>query len=649
MKFVFIIIFAFTIVTAQSNINELLKSVEKLPDSSKVIKLTDFCWNNRNQNPRLALSSGQEGLKISEQIGDKRLQAKSFNMIGVVYRNLADYDKAISAYRNALRLSEEVKDSIQIAFSKNNIGGIYRLQGNYNVSLKYILDALKIFERHNNKDGISFCAVNIGVIYWRQQNHQKALEYLNYTVKIREEINDKPGGALALNLIAEVYFDLNEIETALKYYKIAEKEYEEMNNKKGLAAIWGGLGGVYYQKKDYKLALQYRLRALDLANKINYIEGQIASYNNLGRIYAKLNNYNYADINFNKAFELARKTEIIDSQLECYKYLAEYNEIKKDYKQSLLYIRKYHALRDSVLNFQNSSFISQMEAEYQVEKIKRQNDILVKDLELNIRQRNFSLIIAALVIVFASGLFYLNRLKKKANLELHELNATKDKLFGIIAHDLRSPFNTMFGFTSIIKDDYSQLSDDERISVINNIEKSGKQAFQLLENLLCWSLTQTNRIEFNKHEVDLHEIILETFFLLKETANNKQITLTSTVEDKCIAFCDEEMIKTVLRNLITNAIKFSFPSNEVSISVEDQNNFRKICVKDNGVGITGELRDKIFSMENVCTSKGTSGETGTGLGLIICKDFVEKNSGRIWVESELGEGSKFFFTVPITQ
>lgn len=646
MKFVLITLFTFSVITAQTNINELLTRVKDLPDSSKVNELTDFCWKNRSQDPKLALLSGQEAFKIAELIGDKKSQAKALNLIGVVHRNLANYDRAISMYKRALRLSEEADDSIQIAFSKNNIGGIYRLQGNYSDALEYILDALKIFERKNNKNGISFCTINIGIIYWRQQNHLKALEYLHYTLRIREEIKDKPGEALALNLIAEVQFDMNDIETALKSYEQVEKKYEEIGDKKGLAATWGGLGGVYFQKKEYNLALQYRMRALKMADKISYVEGQIANHNNIGRIYAQLKNYKEADKHFESALNLAAKTEIIDSQIECFKYLAEYHEIKKNYKQSLFYVRKYHALRDSVLNYQNSAFISQMESEYQLDKITRVNELLVRDLELNIRQRNFLLIIATMIIGFAIGLFYLYRSKRKTNLRLRELNVMKDKYFGIIAHDLRSPFNTMFGFISILQDDYDSIPDHERKELIKNIERSGRQAYRLLENLLYWAQSQTDRLEFNKQEVDLYEIILDTFSLLNETAGNKQITLNTTVEKNCMAFCDGEMIKTVIRNLVANAIKFSFPNNNVTVRIEDSKNFKKISIEDDGIGIAEELNEKIFSLENVYTSKGTQGETGTGLGLIICKDFVEKNSGKIWFESNNGKGTKFYFTVP---
>ena len=646
MKFIFIILFATSVITAQSNIDELLKRVKNLPDSSKVLELTDFSWRNRSQDPKLALLSGQEALRIAELIGNKKLQAKALNMMGVVYRNLANYDKSLSTYKKALRLAEETADSIQIAFSKNNIGGIYRLQGNYSVSLKYVLEALRIFERNNHKEGISFCTINIGIIYWRQQNHLKALEYLNYTLRIREEIKDKPGGALALNLIAQIHFEMGDIDTALKYYEQVEKKYEEINSKKGLADAWGGLGGIYYSKKQYKIALQYSQRALKTANEISYLEGQITNFNNIGRIYAKLNNYIEADKNFNKALTLATKTEIIDSQIECYRFLAEYNEIKKDYKQSLIFVRKYHALRDSVLNFQNSTFISQMESEYQIEKITRQNELLVKDLELNVRQRNYLLIIAALVIGFAIGLYYLYSSKKKANIKLRELDVMKDKFFGIIAHDLRSPFNTMFGFTNILKDEYDSIQDSERIELIKNVERAGRQAYRLLENLLHWALSQTDRMEFNKEEVDLYEIILDTFSLLKETASNKQITLNTTVEENCMVFCDEPMIKTVVRNLITNAIKFSFPNSVISVTAEELKNYRRICIEDTGTGIVDELREKIFSLENVYTSKGTNGESGTGLGLIICKDFVEKNGGKIWFESKISKGTKFYFSIP---
>ena len=647
MKFFLVLLISFSSITAQSNIDELLSLVKNLPDSSKIKKLTDFCWKNRSQNPNLALFSGEEALRIARSTGDKQAQSKALNLMGVVYRNKGNYDSAISSYKKALRLSEEEGDSIQIAFSKNNIGGIYRLQGNYSVSLKYILDALKIFERNNNKNGISFCTINIGVIYWRQQNRLKALEYLNYTLRIREEIKDIPGGALALNLIAEIHFELGDIDTALDYYKQVEKKYEEIGSKKGLADAWAGLGGVYYSKKEYNLALEYRERALKTAIEISYLEGEITNYNNIGRIYAQMKDYEKADSNFDKALKLANKTEIIDSQIECYKYLAEYNEIKKDYKQSLGYFWKYHTLRDSVLNFQNSAFISQMESEYQIDKMKRQNDLLKKDLEANTRQKNLLLVIAALVISFAIGIFLLYRSKRRANLKLNEVNVMKDKFFGIIAHDLRSPFSTMFGLTGILQDDYNNISDQERKELISNIEGAGKQAFRLLENLLYWAQSQTNRLELNKKQVDLYPLILDTFSLLKDFAGKKEITLATTAEENCFAYCDDEMIKTVIRNLLANAVKFSFPGNTVNVLITDEGNYKKICVEDFGTGIQENIKEKIFSIENIHTSKGTSGESGTGLGLIICKEFVEKNGGKIWFDSNVDKGTRFYFTVPL--
>ncbi len=647
MKIIFIALILCTSIYSQQNLDSLIADLSNKPDTTKVKILTDYTWTNRSKDPSAALRSGQEAYRIAQKIKNKSLQAKALNLIGVVYRNLANYDRSLNVYRTALKLAEEVKDSLQIAYSYNNIGGIYRLEGNNILALEYILKALSIFENLKNKEGMSFCTINIGLIYRRQNNYIKALEYLNYTLRLREEINDRPGKALALNLIAEVHYDMGSMNAALNYYYEVEKEYIAVDDKKGIAAAWGGIAGVFYNQKNYLKALEYRKKSLELSQKISYIEGQVNNHINLGLIYAQLGNFNEADNHFAEALKIAESMKEIYVQIDTYKNLAKYYEIRNNQKDALKYFKKYTALKDSVLNEENISMLAEMEAVYKNERAEKEKSVLSKDLELKEKQRNYLIVIVLLILAIALITFSRYHSKKLANEKLQELNAVKDTFFRLIAHDLKTPFNAIFGYTEILKEDFKDLSDEEKLTFIDDIGKAAKQNYQLLENLLMWSQSQSGRLEFNPIKINFKEILSETFNLLMPSAKNKNINLTLKCEKDFVINADKQMVTTVLRNLISNGIKFTYEGGTVTVSVENESNNLKIAVEDTGTGIDGKTLKNLFHLDKISTKNGTHGEKGTGLGLVLCKDFIERHNGKIWAESEPGKGSKFLFTLPV--
>lgn len=235
--------------------------------------------------------------------------------------------------------------------------------------------------------------------------------------------------------------------------------------------------------------------------------------------------------------------------------------------------------------------------------------------------------------------------------KLEELNLNKDKFFSIISHDLKSPFNAILGFTDILYDDYFSYSDEERIGFIKNIKDAGNNAFELLQNLLDWSITQTNKIKFHPQHTDISNIINDVVKLMNSQSLIKNIKIYSSVKYNTYCYVDSNMLKVILRNLISNSIKFTEEGGEVKISdeyiVKDDKLFIKINVNDTGIGIIKENINNLFKIEEKTMTLGTNKEKGTGLGLVICKEYVEKNNGEIWVESEVGFGSTFSFTIPI--
>jgi signal transduction histidine kinase len=230
--------------------------------------------------------------------------------------------------------------------------------------------------------------------------------------------------------------------------------------------------------------------------------------------------------------------------------------------------------------------------------------------------------------------------------ELKQLNATKDRFFTIIAHDLKNPFITILGFTDLLLSDYAELSDEERLSFIHEMKISAELSFNLLQNLLQWSRSQTGRIEFKPEKLELIKIVDENFLLLNNSAVKKHIQLDNKVTQAIWVKADDEMLNTVFRNLLTNAIKFSSKGGVISVSVSVKNDIVEVCVSDCGVGMSQKAIDNLFRLDVAQSTAGTENETGTGLGLILCKEFILKHGGKIWVESEVGIGSKFFFTLP---
>lgn len=233
--------------------------------------------------------------------------------------------------------------------------------------------------------------------------------------------------------------------------------------------------------------------------------------------------------------------------------------------------------------------------------------------------------------------------------QLSELNATKDKFFSIIAHDLKNPFNALMGFSSLLIDSFDEYNDEEKLDLIQTMSDASENAYKLLENLLEWSRSQTGSIKWNPEEISIDNITQETISVLENAAFNKKISLQAIVPDNTIVYADSNMITTVIRNLVSNSIKYTLNGGEIKIYSSQEEGILEITIEDNGVGIRKEDLDKLFRIDVNFSTNGTNSEPGTGLGLILCREFVVKNGGKIWVESEQGIGSKFKFTLPIAK
>jgi len=251
--------------------------------------------------------------------------------------------------------------------------------------------------------------------------------------------------------------------------------------------------------------------------------------------------------------------------------------------------------------------------------------------------------------MFLDELYQKNQIINQQNTELASVNAQKDKFFSIIAHDLKSPFNSILGFSEMLKDEARDLDIDSIVQYASIINSSALHTFELLENLLDWARMKQGRIPFEPQKFLLNSLVNTEFEGLRNNADQKNIQLINGIHESLIVTADENMISTVLRNLISNAIKFTPKGGQVKVEVEVEveNSQVIISVSDTGIGMKPETIEKLFKIETSFTTRGTENEKGTGLGLLLCKEFIEKHEGKIWVESEEGKGSTFSFSLPV--
>jgi signal transduction histidine kinase len=235
---------------------------------------------------------------------------------------------------------------------------------------------------------------------------------------------------------------------------------------------------------------------------------------------------------------------------------------------------------------------------------------------------------------------------KKSESQLRQTNETKNKFFSIIAHDLKNPLTSLLSSTSLLARHFSALSEQEIKDYITRLNKSSRQMHELVDNLFQWAMSQVGKMEFLPEKTDLHDLISSVILSQKSSADYKNIAIENNINQECIAFVDGNMIRAVVRNLISNSIKFTEPGGTISISCRDDVKFQKIRICDTGIGIPPDKIDQIFMPDNKISTPGTMNEKGSGLGLMLCHEFIKRNGGIIKAENSKGQGACFTFTVP---
>lgn len=642
----FFIVITAAVVYSQTKVDSILSKISPLDDSTRTRILLEETWNRRSNDPLTAIRLGKEAAAVAKAEGDKTLEAKSNNYLGVIYTNIGAIEMAFEYHQTALNIAKEANDPPQTAYSYNNLGNVYRIRNNIQQATVNIQEAIKIFEEINDQQGLAYCYINIGRLYAAQEDFNNALDYFERADKISIALNNEDMRARILLEIAKLAQNKKDFARAEQSYFELEKLYKKINYLKGFAEVWQGLSDIAYKKKNMNDAMSYSLKALELNKKILNAEGEVNNLNDIALICLEQKKIKAGEDYL--ALALHRSIEINEPTLIANTYHTLYRLHKQtgDSDSALFYLEKYHGMKDSIVTNEEILKLGEIESLVKIERSEKEKQILMKDLENQTKLRNYLIIIVVLFILIVIMLAIRYYEKKRLSSELNEMNLVKDKFFKIIAHDLREPFAALFGAASLLRDNYDELTEDEKKQTINMISESIRREFDLLQNLLIWAKSQQRQIKFNPQKLNLLLIINENVELIKTNLANKNISLRVECADDLIINADEQMLNTIIRNLIFNALKFTNEGGEILIAAKRKEGQTKIEVSDNGVGMNNETIQNLFALDKKNVGKGTSGETGSGIGLILTKEFVEAHKGTITAASEPGKGSVFTINLP---
>ena len=547
---------------------------------------------------------------------------KEFNSIDKEIEDLKDELQRNFNKKNYRKIHEKaqtiLKRSAKLGYNRGMYGAL-NLLGNasfnicdYEKAHAYFIDSVKIAEEMQDEKNLAFGLNNIGIILFRLKKFEKALDYYNRSLKIKLKIDNKASVSTTYNNIGLIYHNLKNYDEALKYFKKSMKIDKEIDNRHAICRELNNIGLVWKFKGDLKKSLKSFQDSYKESKKIEYKKGMASALSNIATHHLTAGNNDKA---LEKAFEgksLANDIHSNNHLIYFYTTILEAYEKKKDYKNAVKYYKKYTELKDKILSDDSSNKILEMQIKYESEKKERESEIY--------------------------------RIKSE---ELSLLNAKKDKFFRIIHHDLLNPFTAMHSTASFLSKYYEKFDDQKRKNYINMILGSSERLIKLMDNMFEWVKTQSGEIDYQPEKVDLKEITEHNLELLGNNINSKRIRISSKFCKNCYVNADRNMIDTIVRNLIANAIKFTFEGGKISITSKCSSKKISFSVEDNGMGIDEDNMNKLFDVSQTFTTPGTNDEKGTGLGLILVKEFLDLNNGKISVSSEPGKGTKFTIELPV--
>jgi len=630
-----------------------------------------------------ALVYCEKFLQASEDLNDTAWVGYAYELFAYVYYEMGEIGLALENYETALEYFLLVDDQYKIGACYNNVGYTITYGSDQPTGMSYFIRALEIAEEIQDTSLISDVSSNIAYFYDCIKDYPSAYKYYERPLDLDLSRNDSIP-------IAMSYASLAYTNVELKNYNDAEHQLEEAKRHiphrlipYQLAQLYSSIAECYLKWGNADSAAIYVEQFEKILEQNKYVILNAYLYQQKGFLSYLKKEYENCIRYLDES--ISRFTEINSPESFAITYAkkAEAYSAMRMYKQAFNSQQLSNAFLDSLKYGVVAAMLSKLEQDRLHERELQQNRLeielatqKIENTNIRIRSNLRTAIIAIVLLLVLVGIviYFLFSIRKKnevlashnelindqkilleKNIEklkiseedLKELNATKDKFFSIIAHDLRNPFNSIIGFSDMFIKNPDRLRSKDVMLIIENLNKTANYGFSLLQNLLEWSLSQTGALIPKPEKVLLDKTLKNQISLFDPITSSKNIALELQGKSVPPVFADANMVTTILRNLIHNAVKFSFNDSVVKINVYQRDKYLVTSVEDQGIGISQEELSRLFSIDGQVKKVGTNNETGSGLGLILCKEFVEKNKGEIWVESQEPQGCKFSFSLPL--
>jgi signal transduction histidine kinase len=650
---------------AQKSIDSLENAIKSISvDSIKAQTYIELSKQYFDVNRVKSFDYAKHALSLTEEYSNSAIKVSALRNIVRLLAASGDYSQAMRYDQLVLESDLQSKDSIGLAKNYCSIGTHYFGLGEFDEAYIYFTHSYKVANEAKDSIGMLRAIHNVGRVFKELGQYDQALDHLKLAQKMSLNEKNWSGVVNTYKEIGDVLLRIGKYDSALFYLDKALEETKRIPLPQLEAPICVKYAMLYEKQEDYKKALHYYERAFNYYKKINDTHGMSQIGLGMGITLLKGGNFNEAIQKIEASAQRARSLNAKVLEIKCLNQLSILWELKGDYKKSLGYYKQYKESEDSLFSQEMQSKLLRDQIRFETEArdskiavLSEQQDLQKSELKKQEFLSNILAVVATLTVILLATVYRSGQRRMKINKlllqhqedmdkrteELERLNQVKDKFFSIISHDLRSPINALAGLLDLI--DRGAVKPEEIHLHTSELKVRFNHTRTLLNNLLDWTLLQMDKLNLQPSKVNLYNIVNENISLLNNL-QSKKIEILNEVPVDAVGYADANTTNLVIRNLLTNAIKFTNDGGTVTVSALKKDMFWELCVKDNGIGIKPEVLSILFDKTSPYTTRGTANEKGTGLGLILCKEFVEKNGGKIWVESKEDAGSSFWFTLP---
>ncbi len=599
-------------------------------------------------------------LRLYQEVGDEREIARANVRLATYFDSKGYFDLSIRANNEAIASFEVLKDTFNLGIAYYNLASTYGYKNERDKEVEHYLISLELTKAINDTEGIAWAYSGLFTAYSLIKNYEEAYKALQKEEKIRKALG-------APYYIGKVFYNystyfeaIGQYDSSMYYAHKALEIFEENGYKDYEAACYDQLGVIHHANKSYQKSIEAYENSLAIIQTISG-DKAVVTLKDMAITFIALGKWDQARTTLDRALKQSKE---FNSELETVAVLEQLyklDSISNNWQSAFNHLQQLSNLKNELTRKENTNRLQELNIIFETEQrdleitnLKQLDVAREEKLQAEIKQKYYLTIATVVTLVFlVIGIILYNRLRhskneiaqQKNSLEL--LNQTKDRFFGIIAHDLRGPITALKGITDLLSYNIKKGKMDSLPKIAAQIDSSSNRVNSLLDNLLSWALSQQGTVPYSPSNYPLKDLVEESLLYFEDMAAAKQIEIKCDIPSELTIFCDKESLSTVFRNLINNSIKFTHSGGCLTINSESKDNRIDVLLKDDGIGMSPEKVTKIFSLDSSKIADGTAKEKGSGLGLMLVKDFIAMNKGQINVSSKPNEGSEFLISLPV--